>query len=131
MGMAIDGLISGLKTTDLIDSLMQAEAIPQTLLKNKVTDSTNFISAMQALNSKVAALADSAGKLAKPAGTDLHTTSSSSTAVTATAGPGAVDGSIDFTVASKNSHRCASCGRTSFMPFTPESFPAFFFCSVI
>lgn len=98
MGMAVDGLISGLKTTDLIDSLMQAEAIPQTLLKNKVTDSSNFISAMQALNSKVAALADSAAKLAKPAGTDLHTVASSSTAVTATAGPGAVDGTIDFTV---------------------------------
>jgi flagellar hook-associated protein 2 len=98
MGMAIDGLISGLKTTDLIDSLMQAEAIPQTLLKNKVTDSTTFISAMQTLNSKVAALADSAAKLAKPAGTDLHIASSSSTSVTATAGTGAVDGTIDFTV---------------------------------
>ena len=98
MGMAVDGLISGLNTTDLINQLMAAEAVPQTLLKNKVTDSTTFITAMQTLNSKVAALADSAGKLAKPAGTDLHTTSSSSTAVTATAGPGAVDGSIDFTV---------------------------------
>jgi flagellar hook-associated protein 2 len=98
MGMAIDGLISGLKTTDLIDSLMQAEAVPQTLLKNKVTDSTNFITAMQALNSKLAALSDSAAKLALPTGTDLHTASSSSTSVTATAGPGAVDGTIDFTV---------------------------------
>lgn len=98
MSMAIDGLVSGLKTTDLINSLMQAEAVPQTLLKNKVTDSTNFITAMQALNSKMAALADSAAKLALPTGTDLHTVSSSSTAVTATAGAGAVDGTIDFTV---------------------------------
>lgn len=98
MGMAIDGLISGLKTTDLINSLMQAEAVPQTLLKNKVTDSTNFITALQALNSKLAALSDSAAKLALPTGTDLHTASSNSTSVTATAGPGAVDGTIDFTV---------------------------------
>src|SRR3954469_10719286 len=98
MGMAVDGLISGLNTTQLIDSLMQAEAIPQTLLKNKVSDSTTYITAMQALNSKVAALADAATKLAKPAGTDLHTASSSSTDVTETAGPGAVDGTIDFTV---------------------------------
>lgn len=98
MGMAVDGLISGLNTTQLIDSLMQAEAIPQTLLKNKVSDSTTYITAMQALNTKVAALADSAGKLAKPAGVDLHTASTSSTAVTAGAGPGAVDGTIDFTV---------------------------------
>lgn len=98
MGMAIDGLISGLKTTDLIDSLMQAEAVPQTLLKNKVTDSTSFITAMQALNSKVAALADSAAKLALPTGTDLHLATTSSTSVSATAGTGAVDGTIDFTV---------------------------------
>ncbi|MGO4534825.1 flagellar filament capping protein FliD [Leifsonia sp. 2MCAF36] len=98
MSMAIDGLISGLKTTDLINSLMQAEAIPQTLLKNKLADSTTYITAMQALNSKVAALADSAGKLAKPAGTDLHTASTNSTAVTATAATGAVDGTIDFSV---------------------------------
>jgi flagellar hook-associated protein 2 len=96
--MAVDGLISGLDTTSLINSLMQAEAIPQTLLKSKVTDSTTFITAMQALNSKVAALADSAAKLAKPAGTDLHLASTSSTAATATAGTGAVDGTIDFTV---------------------------------
>lgn len=98
MGMAVDGLISGLDTTSLINSLMQAEAVPQTLLKNKVTDSTTYITALQALNSKVAALADSAAALAKPSGTDLHTASTSSTTVTATAGTGAVDGSIDFTV---------------------------------
>jgi flagellar hook-associated protein 2 len=98
MGMAVDGLISGLDTTSLINSLMQAEAIPQTLLKSKVTDSTTYITAMQALNSKIAALADLATKTSKPAGVDLHTATSSSTAVTATAGPGATDGNLDFTV---------------------------------
>jgi flagellar hook-associated protein 2 len=98
MGMAVDGLISGLKTTDLIDQLMQAEAVPQTLLKSKVATSTTYITAMQALNTKVAALADLATKTAKPAASDLHTATSSSTAVTATAGSGAVDGTIDFTV---------------------------------
>ncbi len=98
MGMAVDGLISGLDTTSLINQLMQAEAVPQTLLKNKVTDSTTYITAMQALNTKVAALADSAAAAAKPAATDLHLATSSSTAVTATAGAGAVDGTLDFTV---------------------------------
>lgn len=98
MGLAIDGLISGLKTTDLINQLMQAEAVPQTLLKNKVTSSTTYITAMQGLNTKVSALAELAAKTAKPATSDLHTATSSSTAVTATAGPGAVDGTIDFTV---------------------------------
>lgn len=98
MGLAIDGLISGLKTTDLINQLMQAEAVPQTLLKNKVTSSTTYITAMQSLNTKVAALADLATKTAKPAAGDLHTATSSSDKVAVTAGPGAVDGSIDFTV---------------------------------
>ena len=98
MSMAVDGLISGLNTTQLIDQLMQAEAVPQTLLKNKVTDSTTFITAMQTLNTKVASLATAAAALATPAGTDLHTASVSSTSVTATAGTGAVDGTIDFTV---------------------------------
>ncbi|MFF1876469.1 flagellar filament capping protein FliD [Leifsonia sp. NPDC058230] len=98
MGMAVDGLISGLDTTSLINSLMQAEAIPQTLLKNKVSDSTTYISAMQALNTKIAALADLATTTSKPAGVDLHTATSSSTSVVATATTGATDGTLDFTV---------------------------------
>lgn len=98
MGMAVDGLISGLNTTDLINQLMQAEGVPQTLLKTKVTDSTTYITAMQSLNTKVAALADLAGKTAKPAASDLHTATSSSDKVVVTAGTGAVDGTIDFTV---------------------------------
>ena len=98
MGMAVDGLISGLNTTDLINQLMQAEGVPQTLLKTKVTDSTTYITAMQSLNTKVAALADLATKTAKPAASDLHTATSSSDKVVVTAGTGAVDGTIDFTV---------------------------------
>ena len=66
---------------------MQAEAIPQTLLKNKVSDSTTYITAMQALNTKVAALADAATAASKPAGVDLHTATASSPSITATAGP--------------------------------------------
>ena len=34
--MGIDGIVSGLDTTSLINSLMQVEAMPQTLLKQKV-----------------------------------------------------------------------------------------------
>lgn len=39
--LAIDGLVSGLKTTDLINSLMSVEGVPQTLLKNKLTITTS------------------------------------------------------------------------------------------
>ena len=45
MAFAIDGLVSGLQTTSMIDSLMKIDAIPQTLLKAKVSASQSLISA--------------------------------------------------------------------------------------
>src|SRR6185312_5746544 len=98
MGIALDGLSSGLDTTALIDALMQAEAIPQTILKNKVSSTQTMISALQALNGKVASLADLSETTAKPDSLQLFTTTSSSDAVKATAGSGAAPGSIDFKV---------------------------------
>ena len=67
MSMAIDGLVSGLDTTSLINSLMQVDAVPQTLLKNKVTATQSMVTALQGLNSKVADLATLAGKTGRPA----------------------------------------------------------------
>ena len=60
MGISLDGLASGLDTTALISSVMQVEAIPQTLLKYKSQDLQTMVSALQGLNSKVAALATQA-----------------------------------------------------------------------
>ena len=65
--MGIDGMISGLNTTDLINQLMQAEAIPQTLLKTKQTNTTTLVTALQALNTKVSSLADAATTAAEAA----------------------------------------------------------------
>jgi flagellar hook-associated protein 2 len=98
VGLAVDGLVSGLDTTSLINSLMQVEGIPQTLLKNKVSASQSYISALQGLNAKVAALADLAAKTAKPAALDLYSAASSSTAVTVATTTGASAGQIDLTV---------------------------------
>ena len=98
MAFAIDGLVSGLQTTSMIDSLMKIEAMPQTLLKNKVSASQSLISAFQGLNTKVAALADLAEKAAKPAALDLYVATSSSTNATATATTGAAAGSIDIVI---------------------------------
>ncbi|GAB3044046.1 flagellar filament capping protein FliD [Parafrigoribacterium mesophilum] len=98
MSMAIDGLVSGLDTTSLINSLMQVEAAPQTLLKNKVSATQGMISALQGLNSKVAELATLAAKTAKPTASDLYTATSSSTTLTASVGLGATAGSIDVVV---------------------------------
>ena len=34
---SVDGLVTGMSTTDTVAQLMQVEALPQTALKNKVT----------------------------------------------------------------------------------------------
>lgn len=96
--LAIDGLVSGLDTTSLINSLMQVEAVPQTLLKNKVSETQAFVTALQSLNTKVASLADVAAKAAKPAALDLYSATSSAPAVSATASSSAQPGQLDITV---------------------------------
>lgn len=98
MALAIDGLASGLDTTSLINSLMQLEAIPQSLLKNKVSSTQAMVSALQSLNSKVATLTDVAAQAAKQDSLELYSATSSSSALTATAGTGASAGSIDLSV---------------------------------
>lgn len=98
MGMAVDGLVSNLDTTALINSLMQVEGVPQTLLKNKVATSQSLISALQALNAKVAALADLATGSLKPGALDLSSATTNSPKVTASAATGAFAGQVDVTV---------------------------------
>ena len=98
MGISLDGLASGLDTTALISSIMQVEAIPQTLLKTKSSDIQSMVSALQGLNSKVAALATQATAAAKPGATDLYAATTSSDKVVATTTASATAGSIDFQV---------------------------------
>ncbi|MBF4615035.1 flagellar filament capping protein FliD [Curtobacterium sp. VKM Ac-1376] len=96
--LAIDGLVSGLKTTDLINSLMSVEGVPQTLLKNKLTTTNSFISSLQTINGLVQALATKATDAAKATSLDLFTATSSSAGVTAVSGTNASVGSLTFTV---------------------------------
>ncbi|AXJ10004.1 flagellar filament capping protein FliD [Arthrobacter sp. PM3] len=98
MGISLDGLASGLDTTALIASIMQVDALPQTLLKNKSSDIQSMVSALQGLNTKVAALATQATAAAKPGALDLYTAATNSDKVTATTTTGAAVGSLDFQV---------------------------------
>jgi len=98
MSMAIDGLSSGLDTTSLINSLMQLEAVPQSLLQRKVSESSTFISALQGLNSSIAGLASLAVKVAKDGAFDLFSATSSSPAVTVSTSAGTSAGQIDLVV---------------------------------
>ncbi|WIJ46839.1 flagellar filament capping protein FliD [Curtobacterium citreum] len=96
--LAIDGLVSGLKTTDLINSLMTIEQVPQTLLKNKLTDTNSFISSLQTINGLVQTLASKATDAAKLTSLDVFTAKSSSTAATVSTRDSAAAGSLSFTI---------------------------------
>ena len=96
--LAIDGLVSGLKTTDLINSLMSVEQVPQTLLKAKVTTTNSFISSLQTINGLVQSLATKASAAAKPGSLDVYSATSSSSAATVSTSATAAPGSVSFTV---------------------------------
>jgi flagellar hook-associated protein 2 len=96
--MGIDGLISGLDTTSLINQLMQAEAAPQTLLKSKQDSTTSMVSALQALNTKVASLADAATKAATATSWGATKATSSAASVTTSTTNVAQATSLGFTV---------------------------------
>ncbi|WP_157156828.1 flagellar filament capping protein FliD [Diaminobutyricimonas sp. LJ205] len=98
MAIALPGLASGLDSSALIRSLMQIEAIPQNLIKNRISETQTMVSALQALNTRVASLGELAEKAAKPTSLDLFSGTSSSEMVTATTKSGAAAGSIDIAV---------------------------------
>ncbi|WP_104166950.1 flagellar filament capping protein FliD [Arthrobacter sp. SX1312] len=98
MAFSIDGIASGLDTTNMINQLMQLEARPQTLLRAKASSTQGFVTALQQLNTRLSSLTELATKTAKPAALDLYKVASSSDAATATATSSAGAGTLDFTV---------------------------------
>jgi len=95
---SVSGLVSGLDTSSLISQLMQVEAQSQTRIKGQLTTAQSSVKSLQDLNSKLAALATSAGDLAKATAWNPVTVTSSSDQVTATAGSAAISGPLRFTV---------------------------------
>lgn len=98
MGSTIDGLVSGLKTTDLIDSLITLQAGTQSLLKQKQSTASSLVSALQSLNTKVASLAEQATTSAKGASWQAVKASSSASGVTATTAEGAQPATLGLRV---------------------------------
>jgi len=96
--LAIDGLVSGLDTTSLINSLMTAEAAPQTQLKSQLATLQSTLSDLQSLNTSVKSVADAATALTAAGALNLFTTSSTSTAISASADTTAAAGSISLQV---------------------------------
>jgi len=110
--MSVDGLVSGLSTSSLIDSLMQVESAPQAALQQKVANQSKVVSAYQAINSKMAALVTAAKALG---GTDIWgamKATSTSDAAVATSSSGAATGSLSFHVDSlAANHTVTFAGR--------------------
>ncbi|WP_182113952.1 MULTISPECIES: flagellar filament capping protein FliD [unclassified Actinotalea] len=96
--MGVDGLASGLNTTDLINQLMQVEAMPQTLLKSKQSQSQSLVAGLQGLNTRIASLAEAARNTAKVESWNAYSATSSATGTTAVAGSTAQPGTVTFHV---------------------------------
>lgn len=102
MSSAVDGLVSGLSTSSLINQLMTVEAAPQTRLKSKATSAQTAVDAYQSVNTKVSAMktaADDLGQLSTWRGIKA-TSSSSSVTATAVKGTNTATGTTQFDVKS-------------------------------
>src|SRR5687768_1750884 len=99
MTMSVDGLVSGMDTTSIITQLLQAEANPQILLKQKLSAAQIEASAYRTVNTTFAAVRAAAEALTASSLSAARKVSSSIDSVTASAASTAVDGSsITFTV---------------------------------
>ena len=96
---SVDGLISGLNTSDIIKQLMQLERQPQVRLQTKKATVESAIGALRNLNTKFLSITTAAAKLTEPQGWTLASaTSTDPTKVTVTATAGAAPGSLSFNV---------------------------------
>ena len=120
--LAIDGLVSGLDTTSLINQLMTVESQPQTLLKAKVSRTQTLVSAFQSLNTSVASLASFAKKTALPASVDLFSATSSAASVSVKAASGSSAGQINISVTSVAKAQVSVSEAMSEWPDSPATF---------
>lgn len=95
---SVDGLITGMSTSETIAQLMKVEAAPQTALKTKISTATKVVTAYQNINTKVASIATAAKALNNPdTWTTMKATSSSDAAVVA-AGPNGAPSTVTFRI---------------------------------
>jgi flagellar hook-associated protein 2 len=99
-GGSVDGMISGMQTSTVISQLMQAEAAPQTALKQKVSTQQKIVTSYQSINTKMAALYTAAKAINDPTAWKASTATASSDAVLATTSTTGttLTGSVTFSV---------------------------------
>jgi flagellar hook-associated protein 2 len=98
MGSTVDGMISGLNTSDMISQLMQLEAAPQTALKTKVSVQSKAVSAYQSVNTRFAGMLSAARAVSASDTWGAMKATASSDAAAVSAKPGSLAGSLSFTV---------------------------------
>lgn len=97
--MAVDGLITGLDTSSLIEQLMKIERIPQNALAARQAKVKAAAEAQASIRTKLTAVSAAAAALATPSKWDMRTaTSSASSVATVSATSTASTGSLTFTV---------------------------------
>jgi flagellar hook-associated protein 2 len=114
---SISGLGSGLDTASIIEQFMQLEAASQTRLKTRQTAEKSVLSALQSLNTKVAALGTRASDLLKPGAFNAVTATSTEAKVavnaTTTAAPGSFSVRVDQTAASHRLEHATAVGTST------------------
>ena len=95
---SIDGLITGMNTTDTIAQLMKLEAAPQTALKNKITTANKVVSAYQSVNTRLSSIVAAAKALGDADTWNSTKATASSDALVVSAQAGASVGSFSFHV---------------------------------
>ena len=97
--MPIDGLISGLDTASIIDSLMTLERAPQTQLTNRKNSAQAAVDALKSIGGTLSTLQAAATTLQRSSGWSVRSaTSSNPSALAASASAGATAASLTFTV---------------------------------
>jgi flagellar hook-associated protein 2 len=96
---SVDGLVSGLNTTEIINKLLQVERAPVQQLQARKADADARLAAWRAINSRLATLEDRAGVLARSLTYQAAKATTSDTRVAvASATPGAPPGTYTLTV---------------------------------
>lgn len=98
MATSVDGLVSGMSTSQVISQLMQVEAAGQNRIKTQLKSEQTVQGIYRTVNTKLAGLESAADVLTQPDTWKAVKASSSSTAVTASASAGAATGSMTFDV---------------------------------
>jgi flagellar hook-associated protein 2 len=97
-GTSIDGLVSSMDTTAVINQLLSVERQPQARLQNRAASETQLIGVLQDLNTKLRSLSTAADDLQGAAAWQSMKASSSSSAVSVAVQSGAGMGQLTFDV---------------------------------